>query len=155
MIELIAARASGLVGSKPSGAALSGVDLIDFDLHADLVEQIGEVGKLKQHADRADQRGLLGHDVIAGDRRDVAAGSCQAVDDDDERLLAPAGAQGIEELLGAGGGAAGTVDVDDDGARRRRSGEPVERSHPLLIVADQSLDRHARDIGALPVRPMR
>ena len=29
MIELSAARASGLVGSKPSGAALSGVDFTD------------------------------------------------------------------------------------------------------------------------------
>ena len=58
-----------------------------LDLDADLVEQIGEVRILEQHADRADQRGLLGHDVIAGERGDVAAGGGQAVDDDDQRLL--------------------------------------------------------------------
>ncbi len=44
MIELSAARASGLVGSKPSGAALSGVDFTDFDLHADLVRRSAKLG---------------------------------------------------------------------------------------------------------------
>ena len=51
MIAWIAARASGLVGSKPFGAALRGVDLIDFDLDANLAKQIGEVRVLEQHAD--------------------------------------------------------------------------------------------------------
>ncbi len=55
MIDWIAARASGLVGSNPFGAALSGVDLIEFDLDADLVEQIGEIRIFEQHANRADQ----------------------------------------------------------------------------------------------------
>ena len=87
MIDSIAARASGEVGSKPFGAALSGDDLIGFDLDADLVQQIGDVRVLEQDADRADQRGLLGDDVIAGERGDIAAGGGQAVDHDDQRLL--------------------------------------------------------------------
>ena len=138
MIDSIAARASGVVGSKPSGAALSGVDFTDLDLDADPIQEIGNVGILEQHADRADQRSLLGHDVIAGKRGDVTAGRGQAVDDDDERLSLPQPRQRIEQLLGAGGGAAGAVDMDDDRARRRRSAEQIELPHPFLIVADQS-----------------
>ena len=122
MIDSIAARASGEVGSKPFGAALSGDDLMRLDLDADLVEKIGDVGILEQNADRADQRGLLGDDVIAGQRRDVAAGGGQAVDDDDQRLLLLQPHQRIVELLGSGGGAAGAVDMHDDGARRSTTG---------------------------------
>ena len=143
MIDSIAARASGEVGSKPSGAALSGEDLIDFDLDADLVEKLGDIGILEQHADRADQRGLAGDDVVAGECGDIAAGGGQAIDDDDQRLLSFNRDQRIVELLGAGGGAAGLVDMDDHGARRARLGQagraasPAPRSsriRPLMVT---------------------
>ena len=85
--------------------------------------------------------------MIAGQCRDVAAGRGQAVDDDDERLALPQPRQRIKKLLGAGRRAAGAVDVDDDRPRHRRSGEPVELPNPLLIAADQTLNRDARNVG--------
>ena len=42
MIDSTAARASGLVGSKPFGAALSGEDLIVSTLTPTVFEQIGK-----------------------------------------------------------------------------------------------------------------
>src|SRR5580700_1355546 len=119
-----------------------------LDLDADLVEQVGKIRILEQHADRADQRGLLCHDVVAGQRRDVGAGGGEAIDDDDDRFLVPQPRQRVVKLLGAGGGAAGAVDMDDDGARQRRAGEPVERLHPIAIAADQTFDGDAGDIRA-------
>ena len=74
MIDSIAARASGLSRLEAVRRRLERRRFDRLDLDADLVEQIGDVGILEQHADRADQRGLLGDDVIAGQRRDVAAG---------------------------------------------------------------------------------
>src|SRR5579864_8476240 len=118
-----------------------------LDLDADLVEQIGKVRILEQHADRADQRGLLRHDVVAGERRDIGAGGGETVDDDDKRFLVAQPRQRVVKLLGAGGGAAGAVDMDDDGARQRRAGEPVERLHPVTVAADQALDGDAGDVG--------
>src|SRR4029077_16332242 len=118
-----------------------------LDLDADLVEQVGKVRILEQHADRADQRGLLRDDVVAGECRDVGAGGRETVDDDDKRFLVAQPRQRVVKLLGAGGGAAGAVDMDDDGARQRRASEPVDRLHPVTIAADQALDGDAGDIG--------
>ena len=56
-----------LVGSKPSGAALSGVDFTVSTLTPILSSRSAKVGKLEQHADRTDQRRLLGNDMIAGE----------------------------------------------------------------------------------------
>ena len=136
MIDSIAARASGDVGPKPFGAALSGVDLIGLDFDADLIQEIADVGILEQHADRTDQRSLLGNDMIAGDRSDIAAGRRQAIDHDDQRLSFLQPHQRVVELLGAGRGAAGAVDMDHHGAHDRRPGKPVELLHPLLIIPD-------------------
>ena len=38
--------------------------------------------------------------------------------------------------------------MDDDGVCRRRAREPIELLHPFAIVADQSLDGDAGDVGA-------
>ena len=116
MIDSMAARASGEVGSKPFGAALSGEDLIDLHLDADLVQKIADIRILKQHADRADERGLLGDDVIAGNRGDVAAGGGKPIDHDHQRLFLLQPHQRVIKLLGAGGRAAGAVDMNDHGA---------------------------------------
>ena len=140
MIDSIAARASGLVGSKPFGAALSGEDLIDSTLTPILLEQIGDVGILEQHADRADQRGLLGDDVIAGDRGDIAAGGRKPVDHDDQRLLLLAAASAHRR-------AARSRRWCRRGCRHARSRRapptiaPSRSSclHALLVVADQAL----------------
>ena len=126
MIDSSAARASGLVGSIAVRRRLQRRRFHRFDLDADLVEEIGDIGILEQHADRADQRGLLRHDVIAGERGDVAARRRQAVDHDHQRLFLTEPRQRVVELLGTGGGAAGAVDVDDDGPGERGFGQPVE-----------------------------
>jgi len=139
MIEFSAARASGLVGSKPSGDALSGVDFHRLDLDAYLVEQIGKIGELEQHADRADQRGLLRHDVIAGERRECSRRTrpyCRPRSP--MAVFSRSLVSESNKLLGTGGGAAGAVDMDDDGARRRRPCEPVELFDAIAVAADQS-----------------
>ena len=38
--------------------------------------------------------------------------------------------------------------MNHHGARGRRLRKPLELLHPLVVVADQSADRHPRDIGA-------
>ncbi len=111
-----------------------GFDGLDFD--ADLIQEIANVGILEQHADGTDQRRLLGNDMIAGDRGDVAAGRRQAIDHDDQRLSFLQPHQRVVELLGAGRGAAGAVDMDHHGAHDRGPGKPVELLHPLLIIPD-------------------
>ena len=58
-----------------------------FHLDAELGQKIADIGILEQDANRADERRLLGHDVIARKRGNAVARSGQAVDDDDERLL--------------------------------------------------------------------
>ena len=76
-------------------------------------EQIGNIRILEQHADRADQRGLAGDDVIGAERRDVAAGGGKPVDHDDRRLCFAQPHQRVVELLRARRRAARTVDVHD------------------------------------------
>ena len=89
MIDSIAARASGLVGSKAVGRGLErrGLDLLHAD--ADLAQQLADIGKLEQHADRADQGRVLRHDVVGRDRRDIAARGREPIDHDHHRLAGP------------------------------------------------------------------
>ena len=142
----MAARAAGLVGSKPEGEALSGLDLIEFDLDAKRLQRVGEIGILEKHADRADDRGVMGDDVVAAERRDIGAGGGQPIDHHHHRLLGLQGAQGVVKLLRAGGGAAGAVDVHDDGLGARL-GQPRERLDPLAVVADEAGDLDAGDVA--------
>src|SRR6516162_3932671 len=119
-----------------------------FDFHAKFVEKIGDVWVLKQHADRADQRGLLRHDVVACKRGDIAAGSRHAVDHHDQRFLLTHPRQRVEQLLRTGRGAAGAVNVDDDRARQVRPRQPVKLFGAILIAPDQARDGQACDVGA-------
>ena len=147
MIAWIAARARFRTGRLEAvGRRLERCRFDRFHLDADLVEQIGEVRVFEQHADRADQRGLLGDDVVARDGSDVGTGSSHAVDHDRDRLLGPHAAERVVQLLGAGGGAARRIDVQDHRLHRRGRGEPVELAHPLLVVANEPSDGHARDV---------
>src|SRR5215469_9828461 len=118
-----------------------------FHLHADLAEEIGDIRILEQHADRADQRGLLRDDVVAGQRGDIAAGRGQAVDNNHQRFFLPHARQRVEQLLRTGGGTPGTVDVDDDSANHAGPCQPIELLGAVLVAADQAREGQARDIG--------
>jgi hypothetical protein len=112
------------------GAAFKrrGFHLLDLDAHG--FHQLGEIRKLEQHADRADQRALAGDDMIGGDRRDVTARRGQPLDHHHQRLLGLQAHQRIIELLGAGRGAARRIDVDDDSGVVRLL-QPLQRLDPL------------------------
>src|SRR5262249_41965412 len=64
---------------KAIGSGLEGGGLYLLKLDADLREQVGEIRILEQHADRTDQGGVLGNNVVRRHRRHVAAGCGQAI----------------------------------------------------------------------------
>src|SRR6516165_11977374 len=119
-----------------------------FDFHAEFLKEIGDVGILKQHADRADQGRLLRNNVIASKRGDIAAGSRQTVDHDHQWLLLAHPRQRIEQLLRTGRGAARAVNVDDNRTRQVRPRQPIKLFGAILVAADQARNGQAGDIGA-------
>ena len=132
-----------------SGAALSGEDLISSTLTPTRLQQLGEVRILEQHADRADQRGLLRDDVIGGQSRRCSRRMPRARRPRPPAASSPSSRiERIVELLGAGGRAARAVDVHDHRLRATICPSRSSASTRSLIVADQSRDRDARDVGA-------
>src|SRR5436309_2438359 len=112
------------------GLERRGFDL--FDLDADRLQEVGDVGILEQHADRAHERGFHRDDVIGGDRRNVAARCRNPVDHHDQRLLRLEPRLGIVQLLRAGCRAPGAVDVHDHRAGARFP-HPLQRLDPLPV----------------------
>jgi hypothetical protein len=141
--QRIERRPRGLAGRfKAVGGRFQRRRLHFLDLDAHGFQQIGKIRKLKQHADRTDQRGLLRYDVIGRDRGDVAAGCRQSLDHHDHRLLRFQAHQRVEQLLGAGRGTAGRIDMHDDG-RGLRLFQPLQRLDAIIVAADQAVDMDA------------
>ncbi len=99
---------------------------------------------------------MLRHDVVGGDRGDVAAGRRQALDHHNQRLLRLQPDQRVVELFRAGRGSARGIDVNDD-CRGMGVLELLQRLDAILITADQTFDIDACDRagggeGAAPAR---
>ena len=125
----VAARASGLVGSKPLGAALSGDDFTSSTLTPTVFSRSVTFGYWKITPIEPTSEVLCATMWSRRHRGDVAARRGKAVDHHHHRLRAANLAQRVVKLLGAGGRAARTVDVHDD-RLRRRSGRAVRAPRP-------------------------
>src|SRR3954453_169199 len=67
-------------GVESIGRSFQGTRFYLLHPDAQCLEKVAHVGILKQYPDRADQRGLLRDDVIAGKRCDIAAGRRETID---------------------------------------------------------------------------
>ena len=92
----------GVLGQERIEHRLVGAGRIDAPLDADLLDQLGKAERRADHADRADDRGRVGDDLVgrAGDH--VAARGRDVLDEGDDRALL---------LARRAGGCAGTRDA--------------------------------------------
>ena len=117
-----------------------------LDLDADRLQQLGDVGKLEQHADRADQRGLLGDDVVGGQRGDVAAGGGQALRPPPPAASSPSAASANRRAARSRrwcrrGELMWTMTAGADDVL-----QPLQRLDAVLVAADQAFDVDAGDV---------
>ena len=84
-IALSRATCSGFSGRNGSSIALLIARGVDAPLDADLVDQLGESERRADHADRADDRGRIGEDLVGRARDHVAARGRDILDEGDDR----------------------------------------------------------------------
>ena len=120
------------------------LDLLHLD--AKSVEQAGNLGPLKNDADRAGDGITAGHDMIGGDRRNVAARCGNGSHHRNGWLLGRDPAQGLIDRLGPGRGAARAVDVDDQRLDVVGLFDFLQKFQRLAVAGDQTVDPNSGDM---------
>ena len=129
------------------GLEVARLDLIDAD--AERIHQLGHFRPLEDHADRAGDRVAARHDVVRGNRGDIAARSGHGVHDGDHRAGLADLADRFIEGFGTGCRAARRVEPDDQGLGDLESRDFLEQIERRLVAGDHAGNAQARDMVAM------